>query len=33
MHTKLLPEFITEVQERARRWIEALPKAIAEPAE
>ena len=33
MHTKLLPESITEVQERARRWIEALPKAIAEPAE
>jgi hypothetical protein len=33
MHTELLPESITEVQERARRWIEALPKAIAEPAE
>ena len=31
MHTKLLPESITEVQERGRRWIEALPNAVAEP--
>jgi TPR repeat protein len=26
LHTKLLPESITEIQERARRWIEAHPK-------
>jgi TPR repeat protein len=26
LYTKLLPESITEVQERARRWIEAHPK-------
>jgi TPR repeat protein len=26
LHTKLLPESVTEVQERARRWIEAHPK-------